>query len=80
MYEEKVTYDTRYLPGSRKGELNPENKLRVIFFFDPELYDHFLEAGYFSLLYLKEEETRKYMVPWDGYGSLEEKYPPANIY
>jgi len=72
-------YDTRYLPKAQKAELKPENKLRVIGFFDPDFFDQLLEAGFFSLGYLNASETRKYMIPWDGYGIIAEKYPPVSI-
>lgn len=71
-------YDTRYLPKAQKAELKPENKLRVIGFFDPAFFDQLLDAGFFSLGYLNASETRKYMIPWDGYGILAEKYPPVS--
>jgi hypothetical protein len=72
-------YDTRYLPGYQKAELLPENKLRGITFFDPAFFDQLLEAGFFSPGHLHSNETRKYMIPWEGYGALEEKYPPASV-
>lgn len=72
-------FDTRNQPASQKGELRAENKLRAITFFDPEFFDQLLEAGFFSLGNFNASATRKYMVPWDGYGVLGEKYPPAAI-
>jgi len=71
-------YDTRYLPKSTKTELSPENKLRVVFFFDPDFFDQLLEAGYFSGGN-KASDSSKFMRPWDGYGILREKYPPLFI-
>lgn len=72
-------YDTRYLPKAQKAELRPENKLRVIGLFDPAFFNHLLEAGFFSLGRLDASETRKYWIPWDGYGNIAEKYPPVII-
>jgi hypothetical protein len=72
-------FDTRNQPTSQKAELRPDNKLRAITFFDPEFFDQLLEAGFFSLGKLYASETRKFMTPWDGYGVLREKYPPAVI-
>ena len=70
-------FDTRDLPAFRKTELRPENTLRVISFFDPEFFDQLIEAGFFSLGRLHASETRKYWIPWDGYGNIAEKYPPV---
>jgi len=40
------------------------------------LYEKMLEAKFFSSGSYNAEETLKVMYPWDGYGSLDEKYPP----
>ena len=72
-------YDTRDQPASQKAEIKPENKLYVIIFFAPEFLDQLLDAGFYSTRKLGSSEIRKSWKPWDGYGSLVEKYPPAKI-
>ena len=44
--------------------------------FDSSLYEKMLDAGLFSSGYYNAEETKRVWYPWNGYGNLDEKYPP----
>jgi hypothetical protein len=57
-------------------EIAPDTSIDCIKIFDPELYEEMLEAKFFSAGYYNAEETLRVMYPWDGYGNLDEKYPP----
>jgi hypothetical protein len=62
-----------------KTELLPENNISRISFFDPNMYNNLLDAGIFSEGLLNSLETTKYLVPWSGYGEIDQKYPPAVV-
>ena len=57
-------------------EINPDTQIDCFEIFDPSLYEKMLEAKFFSNGYYNAEETLKVWYPWDGYGNLDEKYPP----
>lgn len=57
-------------------EIAPDTSMDCLKIFDPSLYEAMLEAKFFSNGYYNAEETLKVMYPWDGYGNLDEKYPP----
>jgi hypothetical protein len=57
-------------------EITADTSIDCIKIFNPLLYEEMLEAGFFSAGYYNAEETLKVMYPWDGYGNLDEKYPP----
>ena len=57
-------------------EISPDTSIDCIDIFDPSLYETMLDAKFFSNGYYNAEETRKVWYPWDGYGNLDEKYPP----
>lgn len=57
-------------------EITSDTNIDCIQIFDPLLYEDMLEAGLFSSGYYDAEETLRVMYPWDGYGNLDEKYPP----
>ena len=57
-------------------EIGPETKVGCLALFDSDLYQEMLEAKEFSNGYYNAEETLRVWYPWDGYGNLDEKYPP----
>ncbi|MCL4275402.1 MAG: hypothetical protein KJZ77_16135 [Anaerolineales bacterium] len=57
-------------------EINSDTQISCLEIFDPLLYKEMLEAKFFSNGYYNTEETLRVMYPWDGYGNLDEKYPP----
>ena len=57
-------------------EITPDTRIGCLRVFDPLLYEEMLEAKFFSNGYYNAEETLKVMYSWDGYGNLDEKYPP----
>lgn len=57
-------------------EITPNTQLDCVQLFNPLLYEKMLEAKLFSAGYYNAEETLRVMYPWDGYGNLDEKYPP----
>ncbi len=59
-----------------KLEITPDTPIDCLKIFDPLLYEVMLEAKFFSNGYYNAEETMKVWYPWDGYGNLDEKYPP----
>lgn len=73
------TFNTTELPKGKSGELRPDTPISMISYFDPDRYNDLLEAKIFSMSFLGREETLKYLKPWTGFGSIEEKYPPAVI-
>ncbi len=71
------TYNTSEIAKVKQAEIQPDIPLKMIFYFDPKSYDRLLDAGIFSMSLLNREDTLKFIRPWDGYGSIEKKYPPA---
>ncbi|MDQ3005551.1 MAG: hypothetical protein M3R47_09240 [Chloroflexota bacterium] len=57
-------------------EITPDTQIDCLKIFDPLLYEEMLEAKFFSNGYYNTEETLRVWYPWDGYGNLDEKYPP----
>jgi hypothetical protein len=57
-------------------EITPDTRIGCLRIFDPLLYEEMLEAKFFSNGYYNAEETLRVMYSWDGYGNLDEKYPP----
>ena len=70
------TYDTDKLPDALKYEINPDIEIDCLDLFDPTLYTKLMDIGFFSSGHYNAEETLKVQYPWDGYGNLDEKYPP----
>jgi hypothetical protein len=73
------TYNTSELPKRKTSELMSDTPISMIAYFDPDKYDEFLEAKLFSMSFLGRKDTLKYLRPWTGFGSIEDKYPPAVI-
>jgi hypothetical protein len=71
----EFSYHTRYVPTKYKLEINPDIQLRCLIYFDPPFYEKMLEVGLFSEGYYNGLETTKIMYPWNGYGSIDDKYP-----
>ena len=65
-----------YIANLNNLELTPDTKIGCLEIFDSSLYEKMLEAKFFSNGYYNAEETMKVWYPWDGYGNLDEKYPP----
>lgn len=61
---------------SQRYEITPDVPIDCIYVFDPTLYEELLDAKLLSSGHYNAEETLKVMYPWDGYGDLDEKYPP----
>jgi hypothetical protein len=59
-----------------KLEVTADSPISCLEIFDPLLYEDMLEATFFSNGYYNAEETLKVQYPWNGYGNLDEKYPP----
>jgi hypothetical protein len=57
-------------------EISKDTFINCIDIFDPSLYETMLDAKFFSNGYYNAEETKKVWYPWNGYGNLDEKYPP----
>jgi len=57
-------------------EIAPDTSMECLKIFDPSLYEAMLDAKLFSNGYYNAEETLKVQYSWDGYGNLDEKYPP----
>jgi len=57
-------------------EITPSTQIDCIRIFDPALYEKMLDAKFFSNGYYNAEETLRVWYPWNGYGNLDEKYPP----
>jgi hypothetical protein len=72
-------YNTQDKGITSKSEITQENKITRVDFFDPNFFDYLSEAGTFSEGFLDSIQTKKYMVPWSGYGELDQKYPSAAI-
>ena len=69
-------YNTREIPKDLELEINPEIEIQCVSMFDAGNYARLLDAGMFSMGHYNAEETLKVMYPWNGYGNLDEKYPP----
>ena len=61
---------------SSEMEITPNTQVECLVLFEPAYYMTMLDAGMFSMGHYDAEETLKVMYPWDGYGNLDEKYPP----
>jgi hypothetical protein len=72
--EEGVRYS--YITELDKLEITPETRIDCIDTFDPLISEKMLAAGYFSNGDFNAEQTLSVWYPWDGYGNLDEKYPP----
>ena len=70
------SYDTSKLPEETEYEITPEVEVDCLNFFDPTLYVELMDMGVFSGGHYNAEETLRVMYPWDGYGNVDEKYPP----
>jgi hypothetical protein len=57
-------------------EIAPSTQIDCINIFVPSLFEALLDAGGFSNGYYNAEETRRVWYSWNGYGNLQEKYPP----
>jgi len=57
-------------------EINPSTNIKCIRMFDISMFDKMMEVGFFSNGFYNAEETRRVWYPWNGYGNLDEKYPP----
>ncbi len=57
-------------------EIAPDTSIDCINLFDLSLYETMLDAKFFSNGYYNAEQTKKVWYLWDGYGNLDEKYPP----
>lgn len=68
--------DYSYTTELNNLEITADTQIDCVQSFDPSLYEEMLEAKIFSSGYYNAEETRKVWYPWDGYGNLDEKYPP----
>lgn len=68
--------DYSYTTELNNLQITPDTQIDCIKVFDPSLYEIMLEAGFFSNGDYNAEETMKVWYPWDGYGNLDEKYPP----
>jgi hypothetical protein len=73
------TYDTRNIIKLLRAEIQPDIPITNLFIFDPELFNEMIDEKLFSQSFLTGEETRKHFIPWNGYGSLQQKYPPAKL-
>ena len=69
-------YNTKEVPKELEFEVNPKIELRCLSIFDPRILEEMMDAGMFSMGHYNAEETLKVMYPWNGYGNLDEKYPP----
>lgn len=74
-----LIYFTEDLPTNRQNKIIPEITPTVITYFDPRIFDKFVDAGLFSFRQLNGADTRFYMKPWSGYGEINQKYPPATV-
>jgi len=69
-------YNTNEVPQQLEFEISPEINVGCLALFDPAIFEEMLDAGMFSMGHYDAEETLRVMYPWDGYGNLDEKYPP----
>ncbi|NOH04084.1 MAG: hypothetical protein HND47_20000 [Chloroflexi bacterium] len=53
-----------------------DTEISTLTLFAPTDYDRHLEGGTFTLGKLDASGTQKIMYPWEGYGNIEELYPP----
>jgi hypothetical protein len=69
-------YTTDRSLGKAQYEMSPETAVDCLNLFDPTLYEEMMEVGLFSMGHYNAKETLRVMYPWDGYGNIDEKYPP----
>lgn len=72
----QYSYNTDSAMNELEYVISPDVKIGCFTLFDPSLYEKLLEAKRFSNGYYNAKETLRVMYPWDGYGILDEKYPP----
>jgi hypothetical protein len=68
-------YTTDKSLGKAQYEMSPETNFECLNLFEPTLYEEMMEVGLFSMGHYNAEETLRVMYLWDGYGSVDEKYP-----
>jgi hypothetical protein len=68
--------DYSYTTELNNLEITADTPIDCVQSFDPSLFEKMLDAKLFSSGYYNAEETMKVWYPWDGYGNLDEKYPP----
>lgn len=66
----------QYRTYDNEVRITGDTPLNALILFPNNLYDDLTEERLFSMGFYNEEETSKVMYPWDGYGNLDEKYPP----
>lgn len=59
-----------------RNKISSDIEIESLLFFDPSSYEMLMSSGIFSWWLLNSEETASALYTWDGYGSLDEKYPP----
>jgi hypothetical protein len=69
-------YNTREFSEEVEFEIKPEIELECLNLFDPTFFTELMDGGMFSMGHYNAEETLRVMYSWDGYGSLDKKYPP----
>ena len=69
-------YNTREISKEVEFEIKPEIEVDCLDLFDPTFFTELMEGGMFSMGHYNTYETLKVMYSWDGYGNLDEKYPP----
>jgi hypothetical protein len=73
---ESFWYQTNRLPENMQQIISPDIVIRCLDLFDTTMYQDMLEEGFFSMGYYNAEETLRVLYPWNGFGNLNEKYPP----
>jgi hypothetical protein len=78
LINEKMGVNYSYTADLDKLEITPETRIECIDTFDPSISEKMLEAGYFSNGDYNAEQTLSAWYSWEGYGNLDEKYPPRH--
>ena len=74
----EITFNTKHVPREIAGEISPRSSLDCISLFDPSIYAAMLEAKLISFSSYGAKETLEITYPWEGYGKIDELYPPRS--
>jgi hypothetical protein len=69
-------YTTVGRPGWQRTKISSKITIEYIDFFDPNTYQQFLDSRTLTYGDLSGKEISERLVPWVGYGDIQEKYPP----
>lgn len=66
-----------YFLADRVSEIQPEDEITNLIFFDPKDYELLLDSGIFTYHQLNTDETLRRLQSWEGFGNVDKYFPEA---